>query len=296
MVHNFIYKKSWFDRLATFLRVRSRRKFVPLRIGFLNDLVSQEYEINGVYEPAQTGLTRHVLGQMDAPIFVDIGANVGLFAGEVADLCDHLVLIEPNTVAFELLKLNAEIIGFKDKATFHNFGIGSTSSPQILRFSSSNVGGGFVKVNNAYSEELLYRKCGGRSDEDRYIDCSVEIVQGRAFFKNLFHEFFNRQFFIKIDVEGYETLVLKELSRCIAPSFQGVVLFENLDRNFLLDSDYFPGCQFDALYFGDRKVDGVEFKSGFVRILSKIKPKLVRFSPLEYGDVGHVVLLFNFGG
>jgi FkbM family methyltransferase len=137
-----------------------------------------------------------LLREEDPIIFIDIGANVGIFSLIAAknSRIKAIHSFEPDPESFHYMSLNVYRNSAKNM-TIHNFAIGQRFGEILLTRTPGHSG-----VSKIVSKE------------DPRADSSIKI-------KMVNHEYFNLLFtgdddyFIKIDVEGYEFDVLKTISR-----------------------------------------------------------------------------------
>jgi len=126
-------------------------------------------------------------------VFIDIGANNGLysFVAEKNKSCKKIYSFEPNPIVAKIFKENQE--KNKSKVEFKNLAIGATNSEETLSVKKGHTGRG----------NLL-----GQGDEKITIK-----VRNYEVLDQISDEIGDVQLFVKIDVEGYEMIVLSELLR-----------------------------------------------------------------------------------
>lgn len=137
-------------------------------------------------------------------VFLDVGSYIGFWSLYVAnEFPDSTVIaIEPNPVAFMLLKKNVSINGFKNIKTFNCALLNETRRMKFLIAKHKNLGGSrlIIKEHNFLPKGEI-------------ID--VEVVKASDFLKQLNVDRIDA---IKIDVEGYEINILQDI-------------FENIESN-----------------------------------------------------------------
>ena len=126
-------------------------------------------------------------------VFIDIGANNGLysFVAESNKNCKKVISFEPNPVVAKIFKENQE--KNNAKVELKNLAIGATNSEETL----------FVKKDHTGRGNLL-----GQGDEKITIK-----VRNFEVLDEISDEIGEAELFVKIDVEGYEVVVLTELLR-----------------------------------------------------------------------------------
>ena len=108
----------------------------------------------------------------------------------------------------------------------------------VLKIPMHNWGGAFVaNAENVYSNEDIARKEGLRSIELLEThEQRIKIVEAEKFFKeHVFHNgglAHNRSGVIKIDVEGYEEVVLRGIASSLPCSSSVCIIFENWNAKF----------------------------------------------------------------
>lgn len=172
--------------------LKSSLKEESVKIGdhimYLDKQDSLCLSINDIYEKFETDLVKHEIKKGD--VVIDIGANIGyytlIFAKLVGDT-GKVFAFEPDPTNFELLRKNIEANGYKNvileqKALFNKEGKVS------LALSKSNTAGHHIN-----SEQ-----------QDPKNSIQVDAIIADNYFKNFEHTIN----FIKMDVEGAESMVL----------------------------------------------------------------------------------------
>jgi len=130
-------------------------------------------------------------------VFIDIGANIGVFS-LIASSNQNIISIhsfEPDANTFHYLKLNAS----RNQAfriTLHNLAIGRESGTTRLS-----------KINGHSGASRII------SDENQNVQQFSSIEMVNETYLNSIFDLKLDQYFVKIDVEGYELEVLKTLER-----------------------------------------------------------------------------------
>tara|TARA_B100001027_G_scaffold184201_1_gene136181 strand:+ start:237 stop:827 length:591 start_codon:yes stop_codon:yes gene_type:complete len=171
---NFNYKNEKFNPLYEFNPVI-----------FFNDTISNEINIDGVYEKSQLDIIKPFLKK---DIFIDVGANLGNHTLYLSKHFKKIYSFEPHPLTFKLLEINTN---YKSNIKIFNFGLSQQEKKtSIVIKSTNNIGGEDFKENNYDGK-----------------------IKKEAFFKNFdeMYNFKNQISFIKIDVEGNELDVLKSM-------------------------------------------------------------------------------------
>lgn len=146
---------------------------------------------NGTWEPEEGGLLRRIV--RPGATFVDIGANVGYFSRLIATTCDagRIVAFEPHPALVPVLRLN--VAGLHPEVEVHPVALGSDNATVSLRSTPQNIGD--TRVSLAQPEA----------------GADALVAQMRRFDD----EVTGRVDVVKIDVQGFETEVLRGMSRTI---------------------------------------------------------------------------------
>jgi FkbM family methyltransferase len=156
----------------------------------------------GLHEFNDMGFLLHFLRPGD--IFFDIGANVGSYTLLASGVCGaESYAIEPVASTFDLLRRNIDLNKLTDKVTLINAGAGSEKG--VLTFSSNED-----TTNHVISEE----------DVNNTNVTSVPVITIDSLFKDA------KPVLIKIDVEGFETEVLKGMRHTVASTELNAIIIE----------------------------------------------------------------------
>jgi len=192
---------------------------------FFNDTISNEINIDGVYEKNQLDIIKPFLKK---DIFIDIGANLGNHTLYFNKYFKNIYSFEPHPLTFKLLEINTN---YKSNIKIFNFGLSEQEKKtSVIIKSQNNIGGEDYKENNN----------NGKIKED-------------VFFKN-FDEMFNFKnqiSFIKIDVEGNELDVLKSMKKNLINN-QGIILLEFDIKNFSENNEivmFLKNAGYNFFYF-----------------------------------------------
>jgi FkbM family methyltransferase len=176
-----------------------RRKAVLTPLGF--SLVSSNYAANrsmqgGTFEVEETEIIRHHIRSAD--VFVDVGANIGLYTCLVRSEGKYAIAVEPQPRNLECLYASLSLNGWTDTEVYP------------------------VGLGASYGLAVLYGASGP----------SASLLAGWAAFPNRFRQtipvttldtllgdrFVGKKLLIKIDVEGSEYGVLKGAERTLRMS------------------------------------------------------------------------------
>ncbi|MEO6339843.1 MAG: FkbM family methyltransferase [Caulobacteraceae bacterium] len=195
--------------------------------------------IGRIYEADVTALIQHLSANGLGDFFIDVGTNLGLMTLQCGGGFKEVHCFEPNGDVFKVLEVNTRYSG-AGNATLYPFGIGKADGSLELSVPRHNFGGAFVREGNSYSTDLLAEKDQlAVGDDNQYFSIPISIRCGREVFNELFTGFRARGLkggVIKIDVEGYEPVVLDELAAADRAGLNIAVVFENWDPKLDLDS------------------------------------------------------------
>ncbi|MCB5202612.1 FkbM family methyltransferase [Neorhizobium sp. T786] len=144
---------------------------------------------------------RDVMMQILKPgsVFIDVGGNVGLhtlFAGSIVGESGKVFTYEPLPQMFKTLKLNIDVNGMGGIITPHQMAVSDAEGIQSFsNFRSHSAMSGFTVPQS-------------RLDQFNETDSSVEVIEVQT--TTLDKSFSGQRIdAIKIDVEGYEALVIR---------------------------------------------------------------------------------------
>lgn len=281
------FKYNLFKRLTT----KSSNLF--LRGG---DIISYGPLVNGVHEESLTNVIEYYTKKNMSGFLVDVGANIGLTSCQNGDSFKKVVCFEPNPLCANILKTNLAISLAKDKFVINEFALGDAEGCFDLYVPKHNWGGAFVRSEaNSYSDEVLALKDGfSEIESENYVIETVEVRSTEETFSNLFSVLKTEglcEGVIKIDVEGFERVVLSGIAKTLPSDMKVVIVFENWDENF----DYEElRKMFSHRSFGLKKIDRTVIGSKHSKIVKLIflvfgadKTHLVELKDAKYltGDI-----------
>ena len=158
----------------------------------------------GLHDFPEMSFLLHFLRKED--LFFDIGANVGSYS-MLASGCvgTRTVAFEPVPSTFSWLLKNIEINGLQKKVNALNIGLGSEKS--ILHFTSS-----YDTVNHVISKHEIQK-------EKNFIEVEVDTLDAISSINGM-------PALIKIDVEGFETEVLRGMSESLKKEILKAIIIE----------------------------------------------------------------------
>ena len=152
--------------------------------------------------------------QKEASIFLDIGANQGLYSliALKNPFFTKIFSFEPQSGTYDILTENIQRNSGKERCVPINFAISNSSKKGFMRIDKYDSGKAKVKVNN--SGELLDKSDFSDSYIGKYWGAyrweNIEIIDGRKL-SNLLSLEYGEKIGVKIDTETHEPFVLEGL-------------------------------------------------------------------------------------
>lgn len=226
------FTRSRLDSLYGSIFKKITRKALPLffRGG---DIISVAPLTRGVYEAEIKALLEHFAANDHADFLIDIGANIGLSSCQSGRQFSVVHMYEPNPDCLAILKVNTRIALQGMETHIHEFGLGLERGRLKLHIPRANWGGAFIlSDDNQYDMDLLSAKDGNQSlDAGDYDVVDVMVEPAVEAMAALFAELElsgKRRGAVKIDIEGFEKLVIAAILAVLPKGFDLFVVFENL--------------------------------------------------------------------
>lgn len=227
---------KFFSRVKVKLYETLTRDSLPI---FLRggDVISTSPQVHGYHEVRVKQLINFSAQDGYDDFLLDIGANIGLSSCQSGDFFKEVHCYEPNPDCFQILKVNTKIALKKCKLTLNNFGLGLADGETQLYVPRGNWGGAFIHDDaNSYTDQEIGSKDGyiGFSS-DNYEAVPIQIKNAVHHFTKLFLELKDRNLskgFVKIDVEGYEPVVIEAIAKSIPDDLNIIILFECFTKEF----------------------------------------------------------------
>lgn len=276
-LENFFYKRSGKEKFAFEVK-RDAYKSLTLnspKFFFLaGDNLSIESLVSGAYEPHTRDFIDYAAACGNADFLIDIGANIGLTSCQSGKHFKEVHLFEPNPTCIAILKLNTRIALGEGNYHIHEYGLGESARRATLKVPVGNMGGAFINDGvNSYSEEILAMKDNFQSMEKaNYIEESIRIESAESEVITLLNDLMARGLnsgVVKIDVEGYEPIILNALTQ-VPEKMSLTIIFESWDEDFdfaqLLET-------FNGRAAGYRLKAKRSYENIFHRLLKKVSPR-----------------------
>lgn len=185
----------------------------------------------------------------DGDHIVDIGANLGYFTYIFLNKVKkggHLYCVEPVAPFQNQLK---KLIANKPNVTLLPFALGEEADKKV----TLGIPAEFQKLEYLRhgTTTLLH---GGNQADGKY-SFEATMKKGSELFANL-----AKLDYIKCDIEGYETVVFKEMKNIIE-QYKPIVQLETWGEQLIVMYNFFTGLGFDAYHLESGKLKTLESKS-----------------------------------
>lgn len=242
------------------------------------DLIGRKILKGGAYDKTGLFFIDRLLRNLEKPICLDIGANIGNHAIVMSRHANLVLCFEPQRTVCEVLQTNVVDNGANNIRVF-NFGLSNYSGAAKMAVTDAgNTGATTFVVTDA---PVLSLDAELRHGDQQLGEAGVSHVD-----------------FIKVDVEGLEASVIDGLRETINSAKPIIMMEWNSDetRNGFRDMNLFSTCFEDYTFFSLRSTHErpVKTESKVQKIIRKISRKL--FSPSiklgdfsEQGEYGNIV-------
>jgi len=232
---DFIYGENIETSIMKGYRARFFQKFTAGSCQLFlrgKDNISVSPQIFGIHEPVLTRLIDSFSTGGYGDFLLDIGANIGLTSCQNGKGFREVHMFEPNLLCCRILEVNTAITLDSSRFTIHPYGLGDCDKTVKLTVPKHNWGGAFINDSaNTYDPETLAAKDSFKSlDEDNYFDIEITIKDTADELRPLFSGLSEKNLLrgvIKIDVEGYEPVILKGIAEAIPKHMKCLVVFES---------------------------------------------------------------------
>lgn len=235
--------------------------------GDLKELIDWNVYFYGAYEKDGLKLMKHLLNNKPDPIFLDIGANTGVYSIFMSKFCKEVHAFEPAEKAIEALKTNIKINNIKN-IFIHNIGLGERTGRLNLlvplRYGTGNSSFVYNGPQNTESVE-------------------VDVVKGDEAVKKLNLKKID---LIKIDVEGFEKDVLAGLKETIK-KYHPIIFMEITE----FTKKNFPDIDKWNSVFGGYKIFNLVEHAPLFIFFSWLPYKLTKFDFSTLKSYGNILCL-----
>ncbi len=210
-IYNYLLRKALFKK-----RDKFAKEGMPAYVGLLNEYISIDIIVDGVYDPKSINeiveLLKSNFLNFKFETLIDIGANIGNHSVYLSKYFDTVIAFEPNPFTYEILKINTSQYS---NISIKNFGLSSFKDSVFLSEDKRNLGGSKIYDDkNKIPKNLTVREIFLEKLDDLDIHASKNSV------------------LIKLDVEGHENKVLKGSKKFII-KHKPVICFEQHQNDFI---------------------------------------------------------------
>jgi len=218
------YLKGWLYKIIT-------RKSLNVFVRSI-DSIAISPQVNGNYDPALINVIDQFCLSGYSDFFIDIGANIGMVSCQVQNRFKVVHMFEPNKLCSKVLEVNAQLNSISNNYVVHEYGLASVNKEAILKIPKRNWGGAFIQdEDNSYRPELLAKKeCVSSFIDSDFISLPIELKKASDILGQIFNDLDKLKMnngIIKLDVEGYEDSILKEIATCLPTKLNIVIIFES---------------------------------------------------------------------
>lgn len=216
-------------------------KSVPL---FLKgrDQISGKPQAKGYHEEDVEGLLKYLANNGFSDFLIDIGANIGLTTCLAGQGYKNIFCFEPNKLVYRILETNVDItFGVPhERVRLFPFALGETTDEDLLKVPLNNFGAAFIERNNRYDTNVLANLVNQEAFHAlNSVEVPITIKEAKSILAPIFEDLARggeRRGVIKIDVEGYELMVVNKVIESLPENFEVILVFENHDKSLPLSS------------------------------------------------------------
>jgi FkbM family methyltransferase len=187
-----------------------------------SDLISNTLFKTGKWEAHLLDITNFFISEIENPLILDIGANLGAYSIPLAKSLQNkggkIIAFEPQRIVFYQLCANV-ILNRLENYYAINSAVGKSNGeiemPEIDYENNANIG--------AFSIEKKYREFQGVEGSMKKFNTKVPLINLDSF------DIEKSPALIKIDVEGYEANVLKGMKKIL--NYKPTIFFECIEKN-----------------------------------------------------------------
>lgn len=209
-----LVKKFWSIKLKFYklLNLKIVNSYYGIKLKANYDDVTFKFYVIGWYG---NKYWKHLSSQKNPFIFLDVGANQGLYTLCAArnKNCITCVSFEPVSKTFNILNENVKINNQLNKCKLINKAISDKNGTSEIKIASNHSGAASMHTNNSFEDEIFYNKE------------IIETIDSIGINKLVDNDSKIR-ILVKVDVEGFEKTVLNELMQSKLASYIDEVFFE----------------------------------------------------------------------
>ena len=203
-----VYRESigvfWVRHLLQRIVKRLRKKDpVAIKIcAFPDDQIGRDIAVSGIYEAAGISAIKwliqsNLISSSKGGVFVDVGANVGVYSLSLASHFKKVIAFEPHPVTNKILDLNVYINRIEN-IVISNCGLSDKSGMATLVDDLNNTGASSIN-KTAKEDDISYEV-----EIKQSSDAIMELMDSDTYIS-----------LVKIDVEGHELSVINGLLKLL---------------------------------------------------------------------------------
>ena len=232
-MNNFLFKTPFlnffWDLVKRYVFKRLTKSAMPIFVKGGDDIAStmalgyhEDYLIEFLKSKTDNGLNEFL---------IDIGANIGIISCQIGKHFKEVHMFEPNPLVLKVLEVNCSLM-LDDNFQIHPYGLSNKSGTFSLTVPKNNWGGAYIESKmNTYSSEILAAKDGFDTyDSKNYLFLDIKVRDVESEMSKLFSSLKSRGLTrgcFKVDVEGYEEIVMEGILKAIPNDFEVVVILES---------------------------------------------------------------------
>lgn len=246
-------------RLANIIHQQFLDRGSPYIVGQLKNGSKLEFNLNQIQQRMAFYLgdidrdmleviTKYFLADITDSIFIDVGANIGLYAVQIAVLNPRskVVAFEPGNKNFQQLKANIALNNLQERAILEPKALSSENTKHTIVYCHEE--------NNSYSANAVIVSDWQHSlDEWKASKECTETIDCVTF-DSWFSErsISGKIGFVKIDVEGHEHEVVRGMEQTLRTHRPGIftemnsLFFRMKNTNSLASTDLFKNLEYSA--------------------------------------------------
>ena len=250
MFKTFSYSQTLWQKFHHIYSQKLYRCIVAPNANFYlkpNDIISLRPTLLGYHEPHLEKLIKNLTPKY-GDFLLDLGANVGLTSALVGKNFKTIDCVEPNEIVVNILKSNLALNIPKSNYQIHQIALGTKNETLNLTIPTDNFGGAFL--NNKQNNKNNDRKPFPISKKSTQIKTKVKVKSAQIWMKNYFATISKLKYkkgIIKIDVEGYETPIIKAIIQNLPKNMSIVMITENWFKQFKPEN--YPATHHDINWF-----------------------------------------------
>jgi FkbM family methyltransferase len=239
----FLLKESFYEVIKKQFQEYLFRKMTKKSCALFlraSDLISASPQLFGLWEPEITSLIEYCAKHGNNDFLLDIGANIGLISCQTGQNFKEIHMFEPNPLCCKVLEVNSQITLTNSTYKIYPIGLGEHDRDVVLTVPRENWGGAFIKnEQNMYNSDTLAKKDGYIDLKDEnYFKVDIKIKDAGNILEDVFKRLSNLNLqsgVIKIDVEGYEKVILKAIAEVLPVDINVIIIFESWDSNLNIE-------------------------------------------------------------